>query len=27
VLETPAEPVAVFDGVFKKLVEDMFESM
>jgi peptide deformylase len=27
VLETPAEPVTVFDGELKKLVEDMFESM
>ena len=27
VLETPAEPVTVFDDVLKKLVEDMFESM
>src|ERR1700688_391461 len=27
VLEKPAEPVAVFDGDLKKLVEDMFESM
>jgi peptide deformylase len=27
VLETPAEPVAVFDSELKKLVEDMFESM
>ena len=26
-LETPAEPVAVFDSELKKLVEDMFESM
>lgn len=26
-LETPAEPVTVFDGELKKLVEDMFESM
>ena len=27
VLEKPAEPVTVFDGELKKLVEDMFESM
>src|SRR5881394_3173838 len=27
VLEKPAEPVTVFDGDLKKLVEDMFESM
>ena len=27
VLETPAEPVTVFDDELKKLVEDMFESM
>src|SRR5262245_66657843 len=27
VLETPAEPVTVFDDGLKKLVEDMFESM
>jgi peptide deformylase len=27
VLESPAEPVTVFDGDLKKLVEDMFESM
>src|SRR6476646_11825822 len=27
VLEHPAEPVTVFDGDLKKLVEDMFESM
>jgi len=27
VLERPAEPVTVFDGELKKLVEDMFESM
>ena len=27
VLEKPAEPVAVFDGDLKKLVDDMFESM
>src|SRR5438876_5293271 len=27
VLEKPAEPVAVFDGDLKKLIEDMFESM
>ena len=27
VLEKPAEPVMVFDGELKKLVEDMFESM
>ena len=27
VLETSAEPVRVFDGELKKLVEDMFESM
>ena len=27
VLETPAEPVTVFDSGLKKLVEDMFESM
>src|SRR6476660_6253114 len=27
VLETPAEPVKVFDDELKKLVEDMFESM
>ena len=27
VLETPAEPVIVFDSDLKKLVEDMFESM
>ncbi|HWR36260.1 MAG TPA: peptide deformylase [Clostridia bacterium] len=27
VLETPAKPVTGFDGDFKKLVEDMFESM
>src|SRR6476646_7341443 len=27
VLETPAEPVKVFDDDLKKLVEDMFESM
>jgi peptide deformylase len=27
VLETPAEPVTVFDSELKKLVEDMFESM
>jgi len=26
-LERPAEPVTVFDGELKKLVEDMFESM
>ena len=27
VLEKPAEPVTIFDGDLKKLVEDMFESM
>src|SRR5436190_14695333 len=27
VLEKPAEPVTVFDGDLKKLIEDMFESM
>src|SRR5436305_4914800 len=27
VLEKPAEPVTVFDGDLKKLVDDMFESM
>jgi peptide deformylase len=27
VLEKPADPVTVFDGDLKKLVEDMFESM
>jgi peptide deformylase len=27
VLETPAQPVTVFDNDLKKLVEDMFESM
>lgn len=27
VLETPAEPVTVFDDELRKLVEDMFESM
>lgn len=27
VLERPAEPVTMFDGNLKKLVEDMFESM
>src|SRR3979490_3017737 len=27
VLEKPAEPVVVFDGDLKKLVDDMFESM
>src|ERR1051325_8166139 len=27
VLETPAEPVTVFDDELKKLIEDMFESM
>ena len=27
VLEKPAEPVTVFDGELKKLIEDMFESM
>ncbi|MGA2628948.1 MAG: peptide deformylase [Terriglobia bacterium] len=27
VLETPAEPVTVFDGDLKKLVADMFETM
>jgi peptide deformylase len=27
VLETPAQPVTVFDDELKKLVEDMFESM
>jgi len=27
VLETPAEPVTVFDSELKKLVQDMFESM
>ena len=27
VLEKPAEPVTVFDGDLKKLVQDMFESM
>src|SRR6202162_6574594 len=27
VLEKPAEPVTIFDGELKKLVEDMFESM
>jgi peptide deformylase len=27
VLEKPAEPVTVFDGALKRLVEDMFESM
>jgi peptide deformylase len=27
VLEAPAEPVTVFDGELKKLIEDMFESM
>ena len=27
VLEKPAEPVTVFDGDLRKLVEDMFESM
>lgn len=27
VLEKPSEPVRVFDGELKKLVEDMFESM
>src|SRR5579864_1747153 len=27
VLETPAQPVTVFDDALRKLVEDMFESM
>ncbi len=27
VLETPAEPVTVFDAELKKLIDDMFESM